>query len=54
MSETDKTRLSIPLNREFWLVSRLRKAQEEDVILFRVFHLSKVIHTRTTILLNLI
>ncbi len=42
LSETNKTRFSIPLNREFWLVSRLRKAHEEEVILFCSFIFQKL------------
>jgi len=34
LSETNKTRFSIPWNREFWLMSRLRKAHGKEAILF--------------------
>ncbi len=34
LSETNKTRFSIPCNREFWLMSRLRKAHGKEAILF--------------------
>lgn len=34
LSETNKTRFSIPWNREFWLMSRLRKAHGKEAILY--------------------